>query len=267
MRLSADEVEYGGTSAFDTIFVVQELEKIGVDYVHLTNGTVYDSSIVLPPTGMPRAMNVPYSDEIRKHTKMPLGVVGRIKEPWVADLLIGEGHMDFVYIGRQMICDPSSPQKFLDGDFLSVRPCIGCLHCSFTATMGVDMQCTMNPEVADPSLKITEQASEQKKVAVIGGGPAGLEAATTAQKRGHDVTLFEKKNMLGGQFVIASYPPCKQELSGALGYMIRECEKSGVQIVLNAEVTPEALARNFDEIVVATGAAPVMPAFVTASGH
>ena len=267
VRLSADDLEPGGTTAFENVFVVRQLEKAGVDYVHFTNGTLYDAGTLLPPTGKPRALNVPFTDEIRKNTKMPIGVVGRIKEPWVADLMIEQGHLDFVYMGRQMICDPHSPEKFFKDDFLAVRPCIGCLHCLFTSAIGITMQCTMNPEIADHTLKITEAAAQKKKVAVIGGGPAGLEAATTAAKRGHDVTLFEKKAFLGGQFVIASYPPCKQELSGALGYLIRECKNSGVKIELNTEVTKDTLDDSFDEIIVATGAAPVMPKFITEAGH
>lgn len=267
VRLSASDLEPGGNTASDNIFVVRQLEEVGVDYVHFSNGTLYDAGTLLPPTGKPRALNVPISDEIKQNTKMPIGVVGRIKEPWVADLMIEQGHMDFVYMGRQMIADPYSPKKFFEDDFASVRPCIGCLHCLYTSAIGIAMQCTMNPEIADAALKIKEKASTSKKVAVIGGGPAGLEAATTAAKRGHEVTLFEKKNFLGGQFVIASYPPCKQELSGALGYLIKECKDSGVNIQLNSEVTKDTLANDFDEIIVATGAKPVMPKFITESGH
>ena len=267
VRMSADDLEPGGTSSFDNIFVVRQLEEAGVDYVHFTNGTLYDPGTLLPPTGKARALNTPCSDEIKQNTNMPIGVVGRIKEPWVADLLIEQGHMDFVYMGRQMICDPHSPKKFEEDDFLSVRPCIGCLHCLFTSAIGLTMQCTMNPEIADNTLKIKEKAETSKKVAVIGGGPSGLEAAATAAKRGHDVTLFEKKAILGGQFVIASYPPCKQELSGALGWLIKDCKESGVKIQLNTEVTKETLSDEFDEIIVATGATPAMPKFITEAGH
>lgn len=268
VRLSADDCEEGGTTAEDNIFVVRQLEKVGVDYIHFSNGTLYDVGTLLPPTGTPKALNVPYTDVIRKATKMPFGVVGRIKEPWVADLMIEQGHMDFVYVGRAHISDPAWTGKALSGQFEEIRPCIGCLHCLATSALGITMQCTMNPGIAEYTLKNIGTAEVKKTIAVIGGGPAGLEAAATAAKRGHKVVLFEKAAKLGGQFILASYPPVKQELSNGLRWMIDEVKKAGVEIRLNTEATEEIIAElNPDEIILATGAQPVMPAWITGSGH
>lgn len=268
VRLSASEREPGGTTPEENIFVVRQLEEVGVDYVHFSNGTLYDPGTLLPPTGTNRAVNIPDTDIIRAATKMPFGVVGRFKEPWFADLMIEQGKMDVAYMGRQMICDPHFPEKVLEGDYLDVRPCLGCLHCLYTSAIGITMQCTMNPEIADHTLRDIGTADTKKKVAIIGGGPAGLEAAATAAKRGHDVTVFEKSAKLGGQFIIASYPNTKQELSQGLGYLIREAKKAGVKFAMNTEATVELLKEfNPDEIIVATGAEPVMPAFITGSAH
>ena len=268
VRLSASEREPGGTTPEENIFVVRQLEEAGVDYVHFSNGTLYDPGTLLPPTGTNRAVNIPDTDIIRAATKMPFGVVGRFKEPWMADLMIEQGKMDVAYMGRQSICDPHFAEKVLEGDYLDVRPCIGCLHCLFTSAIGITMQCTMNPEIADHTLRDIGHADTKKKVAIIGGGPAGLEAAATAAKRGHDVTVFEKSGKLGGQFIIASYPNTKQELSQGLGYLIREAKKAGVKFEMNTEVTVEMMKEfNPDEIIVATGAEPVMPAFITQSAH
>lgn len=268
VRLSADDCEEGGNSAEDVAIVVRLLEEIGVDYIHFSNGTLYDVGTLLPPTGKPRALNVRYTDVIRKATKMPFGVVGRIKEPWVADMLIEQGHMDFVYIGRALISDPEFVKKSVEGDFDDVRPCIGCLHCLATSALGITMQCTMNPGIADWHLKKIEPAQTKKNVLVIGGGPAGMEAAVTAAKRGHHVTLAEKAGKLGGQFILASYPPVKQELSQGLKWMIREVYKNGVEVLLNTEMTAEKAAdMGMDEIIVATGGKPVMPEWITKSGH
>lgn len=268
VRLSADDCEEGGTTAEDNIFVIRQLEEIGVDYIHFSNGTLYDVGTLLPPTGKPRALNVPHSDIIRKATSIPFGVVGRIKEPWVADLMIEQGHMDFVYIGRAHISDPAWTEKSFQDKFDEIRPCIGCLHCLATSALGITMQCTMNPGIADYKLKEIKPADTKKTVAVIGGGPAGLEAAATLAKRGHQVVLFEKTAKLGGQFILASIPPVKQELSCGLKWMISETEKAGVDIRLNTEATLEVIQElNPDEIVVAAGAQPIIPAWVSESGH
>lgn len=268
VRLSADDCEEGGNSAFDNAYVCRLLEKAGVDYIHFTNGTLYDVGSLLPPTGKPHALNVGYTDIIRKATTIPFGVVGRIKEPWIAEMLLEQDRMDMVYIGRAHICDPHFVKKSVEGEFDDVRPCIGCLHCLATSALGVTMECTMNPEIADWHLKEIKPAQAKKKVVVVGSGASGLEAAATAAKRGHEVVLIEKENKLGGQFAFASFPPVKQELAPALKWMIREVKKAGVEIRLNTEATVESvLALNPDEIIVATGGKPVMPKFIMECDH
>ncbi len=268
VRLSADDCEEGGNSAFDNAYVCRLLEKAGVDYIHFTNGTLYDVGTLLPPTGKPHALNVAYTDIIRKATTIPFGVVGRIKEPWVAEMLLEQDHMDMVYVGRAHICDPHFVRKSVEGEFDDVRPCIGCLHCLATSALSITMECTMNPEIADWHLKDIKPATTKKKVVVVGSGAAGLEAATTAAKRGHEVILVEKGNKVGGQFAFASFPPVKQELAPALKWMIREAKKAGVEIMLNTEATAESvLAMDADEVIVATGGRPIMPKFIAECNH
>ena len=268
VRLSADECEEGGNNAFDTAFVARMLEDASVDYIHFSNGTLYDVGTLLPPTGKPAALNAAYTDVIKKAVHIPIGVVGRIKEPWVADMLIEQGRVDFVYVGRQLIADPEFVKKSLEGRFDDVRPCIGCLTCLATSALGITMQCTVNPGIANYKLKNITEAAVKKNIVVIGGGPAGIEAATTAAKRGHHVTLVEKEAALGGQFRFGSFPPVKQELSAALKYMIRELKKTDTKILLNTEATAQAIKDlKPDEVVVATGAKPAMPGWITESGH
>jgi 2,4-dienoyl-CoA reductase-like NADH-dependent reductase (Old Yellow Enzyme family)/NADPH-dependent 2,4-dienoyl-CoA reductase/sulfur reductase-like enzyme len=268
VRLSADDCELGGTTAQDNIFVIRRLEEIGIDYIHFSNGTLYDVGTLLPPTGTPRALNTSYTDIIRKAVKMPFGVVGRMKEPWVADLMIEQGKMDIAYIGRSLIADSEFVSKSESGHFEDIRPCIGCLHCLATSALGITMECTMNPGIADYHLKNVILADVKKKVLVIGGGPAGLEAATTAQKRGHEVILVEKADKLGGQLILASYPPVKQEISCGLKWMIHEVEKVSVDIRLNTECTVELVKEiNPDEIILATGGKPIMPRWIAESNH
>ena len=268
VRLSATDQEEGGTNEEDNIFVVRALQEAGVDYIHFSNGSLYDVGTLLPPTGKFRALNTKYTDVIRANTKMKFGVVGRIKEPWVADLLIEQNKMDMVYIGRQMISDPEFPNKCREGRFDDVRYCIGCLRCLESSALGIKMECSMNPGVKDYHLDEIAPADVKKTVAVIGGGPAGMEAALTAAKRGHKVVLFEAGSHLGGQFIIASYPPVKQELSIGLKWYINEVKKSDIEVRLNTRATKEVIAElSPDAIIVATGAACSMPKFLTESPH
>lgn len=268
VRMSADDEEEGGTTAEDNVFVLRELKKIGVDYIHFSNGSLYDVGTLLPPTGKPRALNTPYTDIIRAHTDMPFGVVGRIKEPWIADLLIEENKMDFVYIGRQLIADPEFVNKCAEGRFDDVRYCIGCLRCLESSALGLQMECSMNPGVADYRLNRITPAETKKVIAVIGGGPAGMEAALTAAKRGHRVVLYEASDHLGGQFIIASYPPAKQELSIGLKWFIHTVMNSNIEVHLSTPATKEIIEKlNPDEIIVATGATCAMPKWIVNSGH
>lgn len=268
VRLSADDCEEGGNTSEDIAIVSKWLKENGVDYIHFSNGSLYDVGTLLPPTGKPRALNSLYTDAIKRATDLPIGLVGRIKEPWVADLLIEEGRIDIAYIGRALISDPEWVNKSVSDHFNDVRPCIGCLHCLATSALGITMQCTMNPGIADYHLKKVTPAENKKTVLVIGGGPAGMEAAFTAAERGHKVILAEKGSKLGGQFIIASMPPVKQELSMGLKWMIHETYKQGVDVRLNTEVTPEYVKEiNPDEIILATGGEPILPGWITSSGH
>ncbi|OPJ58019.1 FAD-dependent oxidoreductase [Clostridium oryzae] len=268
VRLSADEREEGGNDVYDTCYIARLLEKASVDYIHFSNGTLYDVGTLLPPTGTPKALNTIYTDIIKKAVKIPIGCVGRIKEPWVADMLIEQGRLDIAYIGRALICDPEFVKKSFENNFDDIRPCVGCLTCLATSAAGIFMHCTMNPAVANQKLADIKEAPIKKNVVVIGGGPAGIEAATTAAKRGHKVTLLEKFNILGGQFIIASYPPVKQELSLGLKYLIHELKKTDVDVRLNTEATIETIkALNPDEIILATGGQVKMPAWIAESVH
>ena len=268
VRLSADECEEGGNTAYDTAFVVRLLEKAGADYIHFSNGTLYDLGTLLPPTGKPLGLNAVYTDIIKKAVNIPIGGVGRIKEPWIADMLIEQDRMDFVYVGRPLIADPLFAEKIFEDKLEEVRPCIGCLTCLATSALGITMQCTMNPGVADYTLKNFKPAEKKKKVSVIGGGPAGLEAAATAAKRGHAVTVIEKEPVLGGQFRFGTHPPVKQELANGVKFLISEAERAGVELKLNTAVSAEDIEKmDADEIILATGATPVIPGWIGTSGH
>ncbi len=265
VRLSAGDAEQGGQTVIETAYLAQLLEQAGVNYIHLSYGTVRKSARVFPSAGTDRALNMPYSKLIKESVGIPVGLVGRIKEPWIAETLLRQGYADYVYMGRQLICDPDFPNKCQSGSFEHVRPCIGCLAC---LDLQGKMYCTLNPGVGNYKAYEIEEASEKKKVLVVGGGPGGIEAAATAAKRGHDVSLLEKSEKLGGQFIIAGYPEYKQDMACALKYLINELKKANAKIVLNKEAGVETIKEiKPDEVIVATGGEPIMPKWLEESGH
>ncbi|HBN83723.1 MAG TPA: hypothetical protein DDZ89_07740, partial [Clostridiales bacterium] len=228
----------------------------------------FDSGTLLPPTGKPTALNVPYVEEIKKAVSIPVGCPGRIKDPCIADMLIATGKLDFVYMGRAIMCDPELPNKAKEGRDEDIRPCIGCLTCFGQSLIGNSIRCAMNPAVGQVVLNDYGPAEVKKKVLVIGGGPGGLEAAGILAKRGHDVTLVEADDNLGGQFILASYPPAKQEFASGVKFFINELKKTNAKVITGHAVTAEEIKEmNPDFVVLATGGKPVLPKWLSCCGH
>ena len=255
VRISGDEYSEGGLTLNDMIYVSKQLEKEGVDFLHVSGGNTIKRGSSMPAPGTSPAPHAHASEEIRKHIHIPVATVARINEPWVAEELIADGKADICMIGRANLCDSEFANKAREGRTDDIRPCIGCGRCLTGIMFGNPIACTMNPSVETNDI---DEADVKKKVLVIGGGPAGMEAAYVAKKRGHEVVLCEKEKELGGLLRLAAVPISKQELCKVIKFMARRLNNEGIDVRTGCEVTPQMLEDEFKdyEIICSTGAKP-----------
>ena len=197
----------------------------------------------------------PYARRVKEAVSVPVSTVGRIMTPEDGARLIEEGVCDFIGLGRPILCDPDYANKVAADQVDLIRPCIMCNHgCTDAIASRRFISCVLNPENGYEYKRVITPAGTPRKIAVVGGGPAGMEAARVAALRGHDVTLYEKTDHLGGQLGIAAVPPRKDEMNRATHWYERAVVAAGVNVLLNTEATPDRLiADGADEVIVAVG--------------
>lgn len=264
VRISGSEYTDGGLNLNDMIYVAKQLEKAGVDFLHVSGGTTIARGSSIPAPGTPMGSHAATAAEIKKYVSIPVATVGRITEPWIAEELIANGKADICMIGRANLCDPEFANKVAAEKADDIRPCIGCLRCLNGIMFGKRVACTVNPSFELENEDTLAPAAEKKNVLVIGSGPAGMEAAFVAAKRGHHVVLCEKDAELGGLMRIAAVPIAKQDLTRLIQYMARRLEGAGVDVRLNCAVDQAMLEGEFKgyEVIAGAGAQPiVVPAF------
>ena len=209
VRISANEYLLGGRTEADAYELARHLDEIGVDCIHVSNG-MYASPIekqIIAPMYTKHALNMDVAEQIKKLVSCPVIVTNRINNPNMADTLLKMGKADFIGMGRGSLADPYLPNKAKEGKLENIRYCIGCLQGCEAGLLNDDCAtCLVNPRVGREYEKAIEKTDSPKKVMVIGGGPAGLMAAETAALRGHDVTVCEAQETLGGAFRSAAYP-------------------------------------------------------------
>ena len=211
------------------------------------------------PTAIHGGFSADLITEIKRAVNIPVITVGRFTEPHYASLLVEQGRADLVAFGRQSLADPALPKKAYQDRLEDLLPCIACLQgCVANMYKGKPIRCLVNPLLGHESEPPTA-VIKPRSIAVIGGGPAGMVAAFTAAERGHNVTLYEKNNFLGGNMIIASYPPGKGDIANMIRAYIVRCKKAGVNICLNTEMNVETIiAAQPDAVIVATGANPLV---------
>ncbi len=260
VRISGDEYTDGGLNLNDGVYISKQLEKAGADFLHVSGGTTIMRGSAIPAPGTPMGSHVKLAEEIKKHVSIPVATVGRITDPWIAEELIANGRTDICMIGRANLCDPEFSNKAEQGCTEDIRPCIGCLRCLNGIMFGNRVACTVNPSLEPENEETIQEAETKKNVLVIGGGPAGMEAAYVAKKRGHHVVLCEKEEQLGGMARLAAVPIAKEDLCKMIKYMERKLVQAGVEIRRQCTVSEEMLCGEFKdyEVIAGTGASPVV---------
>lgn len=285
-RLSADEDVPQGITIEEACTFAKWAEEAGADAIHVSAGT-WDSrlhkynkvmsgeetaegknlsngvatSMWVPPSYTPRGSLAHLAAAVKKHVSVPVIAVCGIS-PEMGEEILEKEDADFIAIGRQTIADPDYAQKVIDGKPETIRRCLRCNECLGEVMASRGISCAVNPEAGKEyeTYTLIQPAVKKKKIAVIGSGPAGLEAALTASGRGHEVTLFEKNNRLGGALYYVGLPDFKKDYRDYTEYIVNAVKNSDVKIRLNTEATVDLLkTEGYDTILVATGAKTFKP--------
>ena len=253
----------GGIDEADAVQFAQWLVEDGVDMFHVAQanhtGNMADT---IPPMGVqPYGFFVKIAGDIKKAVNVPVSAVGRIVDAEMAERVIESGMADMVAVGRPLLADPDWGTKIAAGKACDIRRCISCNKgCTDAIQNRQFLSCVLNAENGYENSRSIQPAEQKKKIAVLGGGPAGLEAARVAALRGHDVTLFEKTTSLGGQLNIACVPPRKEEMRRATQDLIHAVCNAGVHLCMGQTRTAEQLKdAGFEAVINAVGAHSAAP--------
>jgi 2,4-dienoyl-CoA reductase-like NADH-dependent reductase (Old Yellow Enzyme family)/thioredoxin reductase len=263
-RISADEIVPGGMHEEETIEFITIIQDM-IDLVHVSVGGMIAEPTYIThmaqPYYFPHAYNVPRAEKIKKAVKIPVTCVGSIINLEMADKIIADEKADIVAMGRAHIADPAIVNKTYRGQIDDVRPCLRCNVCGERPKDSLPVRCAVNPVIGrEVEYRYMRLLEKKKKVTIVGGGPAGMEAALIASSRGHQVTLYEKGKELGGTLRIAAAPSFKTDMKRYLEWMIRKIRKSPVKVILSTEATADSIrAEKPDVIIAAVGARPIVP--------
>lgn len=263
-RMSAVEFVPGGLEIEEAKVIARLVEGAGADCIHCSQGVYASTYTIIPPAIVPRGAYVNNAAEIKSVVNIPVIAVGRINDIEVAESILQSDKADLVTMARASLADPDMPKKIQEDRGDEVIRCIGCLQgCAGENSKGNCVRCLVNPLTGMEDEYDLSPAQKSKHVMVIGGGVSGCEAAISAAMKGHKVTLIEKTNQLGGQWIPASVPIGKAEFTSFIIWQKYMLEKLNVQVLLNTTADEELIKLyEPDAVIAATGSKPFIPGFI-----
>ena len=260
-RINGDDLLAGGMGPSDYQALVPLIEEAGAQAIDVMVGW-YETRQPVNQMCVPRGAFVYASEALKRVARVPVSANVRITDPVLAEAILAEGKADLIAVCTPLVADPEWPRKAREGRLDEIRLCTGCCNCwSDLAGSRRPIGCSVNARAGMESVYRSLPATTAKTVWVVGGGPAGMEAARVAASRGHRVTLFERRRELGGQLRYAEVPPHKQEWHTFITYLERQLPLTGVDVRLGVTMSAaDVLAGRPDAVVLATGARPVQPA-------
>lgn len=268
IKISGDEYIKGGLHIDETARIINKMQKAGLNGVTVSAGTVGgekpDSLLnphralrTLPMMTEPGCL-VSLAHELKSRVDIPVAAVGRINHPELAERILSQGQADLVAMGRALLADPQLPNKAMQGNEKTIRPCIACNEgCYKQIFKQAEIKCAINPLVGRESEGKLEKVDKPKKVVIIGAGPAGLEAAHAAWKRGHKVVVIEKEDSPGGQLNLAAIPPGRGDIHRFIQFLIERRQTTDVELITGVQATERLIGSHCaEEVIDATGAQP-----------
>lgn len=262
-RFSYDEKVNGGLTTEDSTVIARLAEEAGVDALSVSLVTYANMQWLIAPAAVPPGYNQYATEIIKKAVNIPVFCVGRFNNFPMAEDVLKNQRADAICFGRESLADPEIPNKVKEGRLEEISPCIACLQSCVGYLFDPKVNkvsCLVNPITGHEGRYDLSETANKKKVLIIGAGPAGLEAAWVAAKRGHQVAVYEKEKAAGGQFRLAAIPPTKQEILYMLKYYMTMGKKYGVEYKFDREATEDDIIKEKPDVVIlATGSVPQLP--------